>query len=193
MPSAMPMLKPLLVPLAALLLLSGCMRYHDERIREVQPHQCAFDQGALFQNQAYYTSAGGQTFPFQKLSALFGNYDKRIALLKLRTENGQLHAAFLTEDQQPLVGEKATIELSYKAKGPALIIDNPSSCRFAETGVECSSWHVELSCTQHDDLALKRVDSGTGMIGLIIPINSRSSTLGIYRRVEAEAKPDEVR
>ncbi|KRG65565.1 hypothetical protein ABB26_03165 [Stenotrophomonas humi] len=82
-----------------------------------------------------------------------------------------------------MVGEKATIELSYEAKGPALIIDNPSSCRFAETGVECRSWQVELSCTQHNDLALKRVDSGTGMIGLIIPINARPSTLGIYRRI----------
>jgi len=74
--------------------------------------------------------------------------------------------------------------LHHKAEGPALIIDNPSSCRFADTGVECSTWHVELSCTQHDGLALKP---------LLIPIHSRSSTPGLYRRASAEAKPDDLR
>ncbi len=77
--SAMPRTLTLLASLALLLLLSGCMRYHDQALRDLQMRQCDWSNGMLFEGRAYYTSRGGHAFPYEKLSAVFGSYDKRIA------------------------------------------------------------------------------------------------------------------
>lgn len=166
------------------------MHYHDQKLRDLQPRHCEWKDGASFQNRAYYTSAGGHVFQYGQLSALFGSHDGHISTLRLRADDGRLHADFLGPDNQPIDGEMATRELEYTIEGPALVIKRPSSCRFAETGVECDSSRVKLSCTQHDELALTHVDSATGMIGLIIPVGSRSSTLGLYRRVPTPRAKD---
>jgi hypothetical protein len=171
----------LLVPLV---LVSGCMTFHDQKISSVNlKSECGLDKGAMFQNTPYYLSNGKENAPIGGLSWLFGIYDKSIAQVKVQKAGNYLLAQFYDTADKEVISSRSTGGKEYQSDGERLIINKWSSCKPGEAGVGCTWSHIELSCTQENGLAVKEINGGAGMIALVIPMGTSSSYLGLYKRM----------
>jgi len=168
---------------AFLFLISGCMTLHDKKISEIESEKdCNFAQGALFYNSPYYLSDGKEHAPIARLSRLFGNYDNSIEQVRVTKEGSHLLASFYDAFGEEVINSKLLPERKYKSDSKRFIINEWSSCKPGEAGVGCSWSHIELSCTQDNNLAVKEINRGAGMIALVVPIVTSSSFMGLYKR-----------
>ncbi|RQH04624.1 hypothetical protein [Paraburkholderia dinghuensis] len=170
--------------LVPLVLVSGCMTAHDQKISSISnKSECGFDKGAVFQNTPYYVSKGEEHAPIGGLSRLFGVYDKSIEQVKIQKNGNYLLVRFYDVADKEIIGSKPIGGKGYQSEGGRLIINKWSSCKPGEAGVGCVWSHIELSCTQENDLAVKEIGRGAGMLALVIPIGTSSSYLGLYKRM----------
>lgn len=171
----------LLVPL---ILVSGCMTSHDQNISSVNiKNECNFSEDAVFQNTPYYLSRGEESSPIGGLGRLFGVYDKSVVHVKIKKAGNYLLAQFYDAADKEIISSRSTGGKEYQTDGGRLIINKWSSCKPGEAGIGCTWSHIELSCTQENDLAVKEVNGGAGVIALVIPIGTSSSYLGLYKRM----------
>ncbi len=170
--------------LAYLVLTSGCMTLHDPKISEIHlKDACNLELGALFYNSPYYLSDGEEHAPIGRLSRLFGLYDKSVALVRITKDGNYLVTQFYDTDNKEIVNSRSAQGKQYDSDGKRIIINKWSSCKPGEAGVGCTWSHIELSCTQENNLAVKEINGGAGLIALIVPIVTSSSFLGLYKRV----------
>jgi hypothetical protein len=109
----------LLVPLV---LVSGCMTFHDQKISSVNlKSECGLDKGAMFQNTPYYLSNGKENAPIGGLSWLFGIYDKSIAQVKVQKAGNYLLAQFYD------TADKEVIRAVFKSVNGIAAVREPAS------------------------------------------------------------------
>lgn len=176
-------LTKIILLMAALALASGCMTQHDKRIADIEPGKTCSLDGASFNNTPYYLSETKSDAPIGKLSRLLGSYDKAIARVDITRHDSGLSARFYDADGNEIRRDATTPSTPYAFDGKRFIINKWSSCKPGEAGVGCTWSQVELSCTRDNDLVVKEVNGGAGLIALVIPLGTRSSYLGLYQRV----------
>lgn len=168
----------------SLVLTSGCMTLHDQKIAGIKlKDECNFEQGALFYNSPYYLSDGKTNAPIGNLSRLFGVYDKSIDLVRITKDGNYLSAKFYNIANKEIINRRPSPGKEYESDGKRFVINKWSSCKPGEAAVGCTWSHVELSCTEENDLAVKEVNGGAGMIALVVPIVTSSSFLGLYKHM----------
>lgn len=159
------------------------MTLHDQKISGIKlKKECNFEQSPLFSNSPHYLSDGKEHAPIAGLSRLFGNYDKTIKLVRVTRDGNRLLARFYDAVGKEVINGKPPPEREYGADRERFIINKWSSCKPGEAAVGCTWSHIELSCTQDNDLAVKEINGGAGMIALVVPIVTSSSFLGLYKR-----------
>lgn len=168
--------------LATLALMSGCMISNDPKISSVNiKDECGLNDGAIFQDAPYYISSEVKDEPISRLSNFFGSYEKTVDHVKIKKSGTTLSAQFYDATDKEVIGSRQNKERTFKPAGMRLIMDEWSSCKPGEAGVGCMWSHLELFCTQDNDLAIKKVRGGAGMIILVIPFWGSSSYIGLYK------------
>jgi hypothetical protein len=167
----------------SLILINGCMTLHDKHISRVElKDKCDFGQDALFHNSPYYLSDEKKDAPMASLARLFGNHDKSVALVRLLKDGNRLLARFYDAANTEITYDKPFQGKKYESDGKRFIINEWSSCKPGEAAFGCVWSHIELSCTQDDNLAVKEIEGGVGIIALVIPIIGSASFLALYQR-----------
>jgi hypothetical protein len=178
-------LTKMLMFFAFLILISGCMISHDKHISRVElKDECDFGQDALFHNSPYYLSDEKKDAPMASLAGLFGNHDKSVALVRLVKDGNRLWARFYDAANTEIIYDRLFLGKEYNSDGKRFIIDKWSSCNSRDSiAIGCTWSHIELSCTRDDNLAVKEVDGGGGVLILVIPMIGSSSYLALYQRI----------
>ncbi len=170
---------------AFIVLISGCISFHDKKISDTEPEmECGFLKGALFYNSPYYISGEKEHAPIASISRLFGNYDKSIVQVRVTRNGNHLVAIYYDAVGKEVINNKLIPEIEYKSDGKRFIVNEWSSCKTGEAGVGCVWSHIELSCTQDNSLAVKEINGGAAVIALVVPIVTSSSFLGLFKRAQ---------
>ena len=167
---------------------SACMTYHDAEISASnQGKQCNFQMGALFDNHPDYLSRDKENTPIARISRLFGNYNEDIVAVSMTEIDGRSLMVRFYGDEKKEIGAVELIKgEKYESDGTRITLNNWSSCKPGEAGAGCTWSHVELSCTQENELAVKEVRHGAGMIALVVPIVTSGSYLAVFKRLPNE-------
>lgn len=163
-----------------LYLLIGCSTVHDPKLAKIPEFSCNLQSGVSFHNTP--SDIQENHLP-QSLSEYLGHYNKAISRVDLVRNNNGLVAKFYDQDNNVIQSKKGSL-IKYESSGKRIIINKWRSCKPGEAGVGCTWGRVELSCTKSQDMIVRRITKGAGLLVLIVPFGGGNEHISIYRRLQ---------